>query len=1186
MSLSVLGSLLESAPQYRSILDEVRRPRADAKVQVLASAAPFVLATLARSLDAPALVVTPRPEQARRMYEQVSLWSDPAATVLHFPENESLPFERLVSDADTTRQRLDALSVLAGSEECQPLVVASASALTQKTIDPDRFRSSSHTLRRGDTVEMEELLERWRRMGYRFEPVVYAVGDASRRGGILDIYPAGSDAPARIELWGNEVDSIRLFDPETQRSTEVVDAVSVGPAGETLPGLADPGAVERVTALMDFANCTEASRERLLHEIELLAGGHEVEELEFYAGLLSTSLLLDYLPHESLLVMTGPSEIAEAAWAEEERAHGLRRTKEGRGDLPTNFPSSQVEWREVEERLAGFARRLEVLPWGAEELTYGAVHALPVSSPPAFLGKLDSFVEEAEELTTEGHVVVAVTSHARRLGEILDEGGVPSLLPESLEIFPDAGVVTMLQSPGAGLSDGFVLNVEGRRLALFCDTEIFGTTKQRRMRRRVSGRRAAEMSDLSPGDYVVHVEHGIGRFMGTGRLSDDEGGGEYLLLHYANQDKLYVPVGHLDRVTPYVAPLDQPPSLTRLGTSEWRRAKARAVRSTRKMAAELLSLYAARELVDGHETAPDTQWQAELEESFPYEETPDQAATISDVKADMESGRPMDRLVCGDVGYGKTEIALRAAFKTVMDGKQVAVLVPTTVLAQQHYVTFSQRLGPFPTTVEVLSRFRTDREQREVVEGLVSGRVDICIGTHRLIQKDVRFKDLGLVVVDEEQRFGVAHKERLKRMREEVDVLTLTATPIPRTLHMSLAGVRDMSMIETPPEERLPIKTYVSEFSDELIREAILRELDRQGQVYFLHNRVHSIDNMGGYIRALAPQARIGVAHGQMPEGELERTMTRFAEGEMDVLVCTTIIESGLDIPNVNTLIINRADAFGLAQLYQLRGRVGRSARRAYTYLLVPRARGLTEAAERRLKAMLAATELGAGFRIAMKDLEIRGAGNILGSEQSGHINAVGFDLYTRMLSGAVEELRARRALGQTRPEEWDGQGPEPLDALRPPEQPVVELGIPASVPQEYVGDLTTRLGIYQRLAALGTLSEVDDLEREMADRFGPVPVETQDLLYLARLRQRAAAAGVESVLRRDSAVVLQLKDEVGGAGEALRKTLGRGFTVGNTQIRMSVSKSRRGWQAPLTETLDRLAIFRERVTGLQAAVR
>ena len=1199
MGLSALGRLLESVPQYQSLQAEVQGARANARAQVLVDAVPFTLATLARSLGVPTLVISPRPEDARRIYEQVTLWSEPDAVVMHFPENESLPFERLASDVDTAHQRLEVLSTLAEDGERAPLVVASAAAVVQKTIEKGAFRSSSHRLRRGDTLDLDGLLDRWQRMGYQFEPTVYAPGYASRRGGILDIYPVGSDAPARIELWGNEIDSIRRFDPDTQRSTDVVDSVMVGPAAETLPGLTDRDRLDRRMAVLDFANCTEPDRDRIAHELGLLTDGHEIEDLQFYSGFFDEGSLLDYVAGDALLVLHRPTEIAEAAWEAEERAHGLRETKQSRGELPHNFPSTHLEWREVEERLAEFPRRLEILPWGAEHLTDGQVHVLPFASASAFLGKLDSFVEETEELSGEGHRVVAVTSHSRRLGEILAEQGVGAALPDSLAEPPDTGTVTVLRSEGVGLSNGFALTVDGRRLVVFSDAEIFGVTKQRRTRRRTAARRDAFLSELSPGDYVVHVEHGIGRFMGTGRLPDDEGGGEHLVLHYARGDKLYVPVAHLDRVTPYVAPLDQPPSLTRLGTAEWRRAKARAARSTREMAAELLSLYAARELVDGHETATDSPWQAELEESFPYEETPDQIATIGDVKADMESGKPMDRLVCGDVGYGKTEIALRAAFKTVMDGKQVAVLVPTTVLAQQHYLTFSQRLSPFPTSVEVLSRFRTDREQREIVEGLASGRVDICIGTHRLIQKDVRFKDLGLVVVDEEQRFGVAHKERLKRMREEVDVLTLTATPIPRTLHMSLAGVRDMSTMETPPEERLPIKTYVSEFSDELIREAILRELDRQGQVYFLHNRVHNIDNMGDYIQFLVPHARIGIAHGQMPEGELEQTMMDFAAGEMDVLVCTTIIESGLDIPNVNTLIINRADAFGLAQLYQLRGRVGRSARRAYSYLLIPRARSLTEAAERRLKAMLAASELGAGFRIAMKDLEIRGAGNILGAQQSGHINAVGFDLYTRLLSVAVEDIRARRAVGQASPGGYgetladlaatagDGQpdtGGDGFDALLPPERPVVELGIPASIPQEYIPDLTTRLGIYHRLATLSETGEVDDLERELTDRFGPVPLQAQDLLYVVRLRMRAARAEVESIVRRDELIVLQLRDEVGGARGALQKALGRGMQVGNTQIRMDVSKTKSGWQGPLASTLEKLVAFHERVVGMVAA--
>ena len=693
----------------------------------------------------------------------------------------------------------------------------------------------------------------------------------------------------------------------------------------------------------------------------------------------------------------------------------------------------------------------------------------------------------------------------------------------------------------------------------------------------------------------MHVEHGIGRFAGTGNPGSETAGAEYMVLDYARGDKLYVPMEHLDRVTPYVAPLDHPPSLTRLGSQEWKRARARAARSTREMAAELLALYATRELADGHAFGADKAWETELEESFPFEETPDQVATIRDVKDDMGGSKPMDRLVCGDVGYGKTEVAIRAAFKAVMDGKQVAVLVPTTVLAQQHYATFSERLKAYPTAIDVLSRFRTDAEQRSVVEGLAQGAVDICIGTHRLIQRDVRFKRLGLIIIDEEQRFGVAHKERLRRMRSEVDVLTMTATPIPRTLHMSLAGVRDMSTIDTPPEERLPIKTYVSEFSDELIREAVLRELDRQGQVYFLHNRVYNIDYMAGYVRRLVPEARVSVAHGQMPEGQLEQAMLDFARGDADVLMCTTIIESGLDIPNVNTLIMNRSDTFGLAQLYQLRGRIGRSARRAYAYLLVPRARSLTEAAEKRLNAMLAATELGAGYRIAMKDLEIRGAGNILGAEQSGHIHAVGFELYNRLLSLAVEQLRAKGP-----PYAANGGGLQPGDiaasiasdlpghglddALVPPSAPLIDIGIPASIPPEYVSDLSTRLGIYQRLIQLADPEDVDGMESELRDRFGPLPLTVRNLAYVTRLKMYAAASGVESVKRAEGRIVIRLESETGGARRALQQRLGRGVVVGNNQIRLELDQAGSGWEERLTEVLTSLAGFRKRIAEEVAA--
>ena len=1194
MSLQALRGLLEAAPQYRRMQKSLDVSRARERVQAPSGGVPMALATLWKNLGVPVLVITPRSEDARRLCDQILLWTDDERRVVDFPETEALPFERLASDAETAHHRLRTLSALVDREGRPPIVVASAAAVAQRTIASDAFASCSHSVSRGESYELEALLDRWRRMGYTFEPGVFAPGTASRRGGIVDVFPVGSPLPARIEFWGNEIESIRLFDPESQRSTDVVDSIDMIPAQETLPAMMAPDRLDALMARVDLSNCTDPTRERIVEEFELLGMGNEIEDLGFYAGFFNTGSLLDYLPAGSLVVSHRPSYIAEAAWDTEEREQDLRKVKEGRGELPFGFPSPQMPWREVEAQLDGVKKHLDIIPWGADELLHRDVHILPFMSAPASLGRLDKFAAQANSLAKDGHRVVAVTSHSKRLGEILGEHGVEAKLSESMTKPPEAGSLTVTQSEGAGLSEGFELTIENRKLVVFSDAEIFGMAKQRRTARRQTMRREAFLAELEPSDYVVHVEHGIGRFVGTGRMSDDTNGTEYLILRYAHSDKLYVPMEHLDRVTAYIAPLDHPPVLTRLGTQEWKRAKERAVRSTREMAAELLSLYASRELVEGHAFSPDTRWQAEMEESFPFEETRDQLATLSEVKADLESTKPMDRLICGDVGYGKTEIALRAAFKAVMDGKQVAVLVPTTVLAQQHYVTFSERLSAFPTRIEVLSRFRTDAEQRQIIDGLATGVVDICIGTHRLIQRDVRFKDLGLVVIDEEQRFGVAHKERLKQMRQEVDILTLTATPIPRTLHMSLAGVRDMSTIETPPEERLPIKTYVSEFSDELIREAILRELDRQGQVYFLHNRVHNISYMADYVQMLVPEAIVGIGHGQMPENQLEKTMLDFAGGKMDVLVCTTIIESGLDIPNVNTLIVNRADAFGLAQLYQLRGRVGRSARRAYSYLLVPKARSLTEAAEKRLKAMLAATELGAGFHIAMRDLEIRGAGNILGAEQSGHIHAIGFELYTRLLSNAVEELRARRAAGVNGSDGAEGDADAAVitasdletaeSVLSPNSAASVDLSIPASIPENYIEDLPTRLGIYHRLVQLDDLGAVDKMEAELRDRFSELPWQARNLLYVLRLKLDAKRAEISSIVRQGEHIVLRLTGEVGGARGVLQRELGPAVEVGNTRLRLDLSALGGPWEQPLMDTVRKLGDFMDRITAGMAS--
>lgn len=1214
MSLSTLGTLLGSVPQFGRLRRALSQPPHHVRVQVIGEAVPFVLAALARPSPAkaealfgnggptgPMLVVTPRPEEARRLYEQLLIWSDsgkaPESNVLHFPESEALPFERLASDAETAQQRLRTLAALVANKDRPAVVVASASAISQKTLVRAAYESSTHTLSRGQQVELDDLLAQWRRMGYRFEPVVDVPGVVARRGGILDIFPIGAEHPVRIELWGPEVDSVRTFDPLTQRSIAMVDAVEVMPAQETLPALAERGAVDRLLATIDLSNCSQAVRERLTEESHRLLDGYDIEDVNFYAGLFNTGSLLDYLPDEAVVVRAGPDEIGRAAWEADEHAHELRTVKEQRGELPRGFPSSHLLWRDVEPQFDRFVGKLDVLAWGATDLTPHEVLELPFSAPPRYLGNLGRFCEDVEAMSRGGQRVVAVTSLPKRLGEVLAERGVRAVMPDGLETAPEPGVVTVLPSTGAGLAEGFTLTADSGRLVVFSDAEVFGVAKRRRVAKRHMAARESPLGELQPGDYVVHVEHGVARFLGTGRASADEGGGEYLILEYAAGDKLYVPMEQLDRISPYIAPMDRAPALSRLGTQEWRKTKERVAKATREMAAELLSLYAARQAIQRPTYGPDVPWQVQLEDSFPYEETTDQVRTMGEVKADMGGEKPMDRLVCGDVGFGKTEIALRAAFKAVLDGKQVAVLVPTTVLAQQHYVTFSQRLNAFPVRVDVLSRFRSDHEQNEIVTKLALGEIDICIGTHRLIQKDVRFKDLGLVIIDEEHRFGVSHKERLKQMRREVDVLTLTATPIPRTLHMSLAGIRDMSTIETPPEDRLPIKTYVSEFSDALIREAVLRELDRQGQVYFLHNRVHSIGYMADYIRRIVPEAEVGVAHGQMPEGQLEQAMLAFAEGKMEVLVCTTIIESGLDIPNVNTLIVDRADTFGLAQLYQLRGRVGRSARRAYTYLLVPQSRSITETAEKRLKTMLAATELGAGFRIAMKDLEIRGAGNILGAQQSGHIYAVGFELYTRLLSQAAEELRARQAAGL--PLDGVGEGDtaeaegivqqvgeaaaEELEAVltrieaKGAQPPAIDLGIPTSIPEEYVADLPMRVGLYQRLVKLEKAQDIEAMETELRDRFGPPPWPVKNLLYAVRLRILAQQADVERVTKEDGRIALRLRHDVGGARNVLQRLFGKRVEVGNTQLRMPLADGGEGWEKALADVLGQLAEFRER---------
>jgi transcription-repair coupling factor (superfamily II helicase) len=1148
-------------PALRSALEEQGLPaRLDGGTPLLLGlpdgAKAVVVATLA-SAGRPVLVVSPRPDRAAALAEEVASWLGDPERVYLFPEREALPYERLAPDPLVLRDRLRTLYAL--RDALGPLVVvASGQAVAQRTLAPEELvagptagRAGSERLTVGERLAPEAFLRRLVQRGYRLTGLVDMPGQASRRGGIIDVFPPIEDLPLRIELLGDQVESIRSFRPDTQRSTGRLEEATVGPAREVLlPSTETDAFLSR----LDLSTCPPGrtdARGRFERETELLAAGEGFDDDYFYTPFLARGTLLDFLPPDALLVWDEPADLAPVLEEHDSEVLAVREEMVGRGELPAGLPLPHLPWPELRALLESRRRRIDLSRWASGESSSGG--RLPFAAAPAYGGRLRVLAGELSAAVGRRERVLLVSQQAARLSEVLTEQGLAAGVASAIEEPLPAGALALVQG---SLPQGWVLQDGGASLTLLTDSEVFGFAKQRRLAPRRFAHREAFLAELAPGDYVVHIEHGIARFAGLTHKTLDGNEREYLELRYAQGDRLFVPTDQVDRVSRYVGPGDYTPALTRLGSGDWLRTKERVRRAVGDLARELLGLYAARQVLEGHAFPPDTAWQQELEASFPYLETPDQLEAVRQVKSDMENLRPMDRLVCGDVGYGKTEVAIRAAFKAVLDGRQAAVLVPTTVLAQQHYRTFQERLSSFPVRIEMLSRFRSERDQRQVVDDLASGTVDIVIGTHRLLQKDVAFKNLGLVVIDEEQRFGVAHKERLKQMRREVDVLTLSATPIPRTLHMSLVGIRDMSTMETPPEERLPIKTYVSEFDDRLVREAIIRELERGGQVYFVHNRVHNIEQVAHRLRDLVPEAEIAVAHGQMPEEQLERVMLDFVRGGIDVLVCTTIIESGLDIPNVNTIIINQADRLGLAQLYQLRGRVGRGAFRAYAYVLYDRGRVLTEPAQKRLQTIFEATELGAGFQIALKDLEIRGAGNLLGTEQSGHIGAVGFDLYVRLLAEAVERLKALQR----------GEKP-PLPATA---RPTVTLDLPltAHIPHSYVPDLNLRLALYQRLASAEEESEVEEAAREMADRFGALPPPVHNLLFAVQLRLLARRAGVQSIQTEDGQIVVRLQEGAHLPREELRRRAPPEVWVGQTQVRLDRTRLGESWREVLAGTL------------------
>jgi transcription-repair coupling factor (superfamily II helicase) len=1042
MSLTEILRLAAGSHSFRRIRDSAASNRKKTSVSgLVGSGKALLLAHLKGEIGSPFLVITSSPDESWRIYEDLISFLGEEMVKL-FPSWEILPYELKIPHSEVLGRRLESLYDLAAGDS--PVVVCTVRACLEKTIPPQELKKKSLILTVGESADIDDLAHQLLHLGFKRFPQVEEIGTFSIKGGILDVFPYSSPDPVRVEFFGDQMESIRTFSVLDQRSIQKINSTLILPKREVL--VTDRKLEECLSRLKSPQ--AESLREKIrFHE--------EVPGLEWLASLfgLPEAQILDYLSEDSVIFLDEPAVI--------------------QGELDKIYKETGRLFEEARHK--GEAVPEPGALWG---------------NPGSLFGKTDKF-------RTVEHLSLGEKKESIKVGIREPEvfGGNVELLRRSVEgyllqkqkvfLFCDnVGQKDRLAELLGGSADGIAWQVKNLSggfsfpeidVVILTDHQIFSRYFWRRRRRRFNeGIALSSYSALSLGDFVVHIDHGIGKYAGLETLEVDERKRECLKLVYQSEDKLYVPIEEFNRVHKFVGK-EGAPSLSKLGGTAWENLKKRTKKTIQDMAQELIQLYAERKAKPGLAFSPDTVWQKELEASFIYEETPDQLTAIDAAKIDMEQGTPADRLVCGDVGYGKTEVAVRAAFKAVMDGKQVAVLVPTTILAQQHLVTFSERLKSFPVNVGMLSRFKSRKEQKAILQNLQEGKLDVVIGTHRLIQKDVGFKDLGLLIIDEEQRFGVAHKEKIKHLRRLVDVITLTATPIPRTLQLSLLGARDMSIINTPPKDRLPIHTEIVEFDKKLIADAIVREVDRGGQVYFVHNRVQTIEAMCRFLHDLVPQIRIAIAHGQMEESLLESVMLDFLNHRYDLLLVTSIIESGIDIPSVNTVIIDRADRFGLAQLYQLRGRVGRSNVRAYAYLLIPKVKLLTDTARKRLKALEQFTQLGSGFHLALRDLEIRGAGNLLGAQQHGFIEEVGFDLYCRLLDEAVKELKG-----------------EPAEGLP---QVKMEFDLDTYIPESYVPDSQQRVDIYRKLSEAKSVEGIKEVEAEVADRFGTPPKEVQDLL-------------------------------------------------------------------------------------------
>jgi len=1141
-----LSELFDSFDWYVSLVNLLKN-NYHTEVSVPDCGRSLLLNSLDISLNTPILYLTRDVNRAESLVNDLLMIKGSENKVYYYPPLENIPFEFLHINSMTFTQRAKALSSII---ECQntkysPIIVAPISAVTNKIISPSAMKGKVTVIKEGSSLKIKDLLFLLLEYGYKLNKFTETEGQCSHRGGIVDIFCPIYKFPIRIEFWGNEVVSLRNFDSNTQSSIDVIPEVTIYPVSEVIFPTNNESLKyfgDQIDYKPEFQDSIEISKNPHFDN-------NKFEFPDFFAGIYNNSSLLDYFSEAGLVIFDGKENVQEKYLELYDEIQNRQDISIETKNLPKNFQSPYISYSEFIDKTGELERVLDLKEFQSRGFN------VPIKPILPYHNQFNRLLFDIKTKIKSG-VVIVISSYLSRVKELLLEHEIPIGQTQSFR----RDIVNLVEG---NLRDGFIVEDEDKdELTVITDNEIFGYSKERNVvvrKNKTRGVSTLSIDEFSLNSYVVHIDHGIGKFIGTTIMNEHGDSQEYMVLQYADKGKIYVPIHMIHRVSLYKGSNGINPSLSKLSTMEWSRTKAQVEEDTLEIAKNLLDLYAKRKIAQGKSFPIDSLWQRELEDSFPYIETEDQIRVINEVKFDMESTTPMDRLICGDVGFGKTEIALRSAFKAVDSGAQVLILVPTTVLATQHFDTFINRLKPYPVKIKMLSRLIPKSEQKQIIQDLSNGKIDICIGTHRLLQKDIRVKNLGLVIVDEEHRFGVFQKDRLKEMRLGVDYLSMSATPIPRTLSMTMSGLKDMSTIDTAPEDRLPVKTFVSEESEELILEAINREVSRQGQVYYLHNRVHSIHMIANKLKDLMPTLRIGIAHGRMLPDNLDKVMTDFVSKKFDVLVCTTIIESGLDLPSVNTLIVDNADRFGLAQLYQLRGRIGRSYRQGYAYFTIPEFKIITPPAQARLDTIIASSDIGSGFRVASRDLEIRGAGQVLGKKQSGHISTIGFDLYMKMISHAMKKVRSQKTLDTVENnlfEDDEQKGPH------------LKLNLNALIPSDFIPEVSTRISLYNELAVVKTDDDLFDLKNTTIDKFGSLPKEFDNLFTVVRLRLMSFRCGINSIVLNDDIYFIRFDQTIKSLKYILEGNKELHIRVKNRSLNCSVTEFSN------IETLDKLFKF------------